>query len=608
MTMDVVISALKSGSSTEIVNKLTDFNNQHCQSMSLDADLTKKKQLAESLFRLLRDPEQSDHHALVLSSLRILTRDARSLDQLFTPDRIETILHMANLVGEEEAYMTNSSSSFDSRLIVEGQKCLCNLIFNSPIIQRLCCHNSTIDGIMLRMKMYREPSLPIEIKYFDMRMLFLLTALCPDVRSRVREEYHGLIYLMEAIDLIVKSTQDPSDKSTKKSLRKRKGSGRRSLHSKETKETKSPSNEPTEEDDHSLTDDEINLIIEVLKVLFNLTCNLDRRNADEAEEAHFMRLVAILHDLLLSETHNKERKEEVQSHTINLLTNMPSSTYEELLVPVEEIGKIGNPKYEYEDTNVEAVAVILDFLERRLSHFNLKDGSRVSNIPQQPTQPGQSPPKPLKMHESLSPVLIGLAEMARSQRIIRKYLKQQILPPLRDVKKRPEEGNTLRSQLVRLMTNPDTDVKELVADFLFVLCKESVGRLIKYTGYGNAAGLLARRGLMLGGRGNIDNYSSESEDSDTEEYLQAKDHINPVVGCYEPPRPNPMEGMTEEQKEYEAIRLVNAIDQMTRAGIVKPAQVGEDGKPHPIDHVLQLRERGMDATSRINRGEEESDD
>jgi len=606
MTMDIVISALKSGSSTEIVDKLTNFNNQHCQSTSLDADLTKKKQLVESLFRLLRDPEQSDHHFLVLSTLRILTRDGRSLDQVFTPDRIETILHMANLVGEEEAYMTDSSSSFDSRLVVEGQKCLCNLIFNSPIIQRLCCHNSTIDGIMLRMKMYREPSLPIEVKYFDMRMLFLLTALCPDVRPRVREEYHGLIYLMEAIDLIVKSTQDPSDRATKKSLRKRKGSGRRSLHSKESKETKSLANEPTEEDDHSLTDDEINLIIEVLKVLFNLTCNLDRRNTDETEEAHFMRLVAILHDLLLSETHIKERKEEVQSHTINLLTNMPSSTYEELLVSVEEIGKIGNPKYEYEDTNVEAVAVILDFLERRLSHFNLKDGSSVSNTPQQPTQLGQSPPKPLKMHESLSPVLICLAEMARSKRIIRKYLKQQIIPPLRDVKKRPEEGDTLRSQLVRLMTNPDTDVKELVADFLFVLCKESVGRLIKYTGYGNAAGLLARRGLMLGGRGN---YSSESEDSDTEEYLQAKDHINPVVGCYEPPHPNPMEGMTEEQKEYEAIRLVNAIDQMTRAGIVKPAQVGEDGKPHPVDHVLQLREGGIDATSRINReGEEGSDD
>ena len=45
----------------------------------------------------------------------------------------------------------------------------------------------------------------------------------------------------------------------------------------------------------------------------------------------------------------------------------------------------------------------------------------------------------------------------------------------------------------------------------------SVNRMVKYTGYGNCAGLLANRGLMLGGQGQGD-YSSDSEDSETEEY------------------------------------------------------------------------------------------
>lgn len=126
------------------------------------------------------------------------------------------------------------------------------------------------------------------------------------------------------------------------------------------------------------------------------------------------------------------------------------------------------------------------------------------------------------MHDSLAPILICLSEMARANRVIRKYLRCQILPPLNDVLSRPEEGSTLRNKLVKLMTNPNTDVKELVADLLFVLCKENVGRLIKYTGYGNAAGLLANRGLMLGGSGR-DEYSSESEDSDTEEYIRFRD-------------------------------------------------------------------------------------
>lgn len=73
--------------------------------------------------------------------------------------------------------------------------------------------------------------------------------------------------------------------------------------------------------------------------------------------------------------------------------------------------------------------------------------------------------------------------------------------------------------------------QELVADFLFVLCKENVNRLIKYTGYGNAAGLLASRGLM----GNVPpqssgEYSSDDEDSETEEYAMDKSHIDPMIG------------------------------------------------------------------------------
>jgi hypothetical protein len=51
--------------------------------------------------------------------------------------------------------------------------------------------------------------------------------------------------------------------------------------------------------------------------------------------------------------------------------------------------------------------------------------------------------------------------------------------------------------------------------------------MVKYTGYGNAAGFLAKRGAMLGGSGNLDSssgaqYSSDSEDSDTEEYKKYK--------------------------------------------------------------------------------------
>ena len=96
---------------------------------------------------------------------------------------------------------------------------------------------------------------------------------------------------------------------------------------------------------------------------------------------------------------------------------------------------------------------------------------------------------------------------------------------------RPEEGESPRNVLCKLLTSPVDQVAMMVAEFLYVLCKESTARLVKYTGYGNAAGLLARRGLMLGGVGGrsgtggsggqdeVGDYSDEDSDSDTEEYL-----------------------------------------------------------------------------------------
>ncbi|KAI4882252.1 hypothetical protein NFI96_028672 [Prochilodus magdalenae] len=142
-----------------------------------------------------------------------------------------------------------------------------------------------------------------------------------------------------------------------------------------------------------------------------------------------------------------------------------------------------------------------------------------------------------------------------------------ILPPLRDVSVRPEEGTTVKSRLVRLMTHLDTELKHCAADLLFVLCKENVRRFVKYTGYGNAAGLLATRGLLGGQRSKATSsgmqYSSDS-DSDTEEYRQVKGRINPVTGKVEEEQPDPMEGMTEEEKEEEARRLVSLINKLSK--------------------------------------------
>lgn len=116
--------------------------------------------------------------------------------------------------------------------------------------------------------------------------------------------------------------------------------------------------------------------------------------------------------------------------------------------------------------------------------------------------------------------------------------------------------------------------------------------MIKYTGYGNAAGLFANRGLLPVRQMSSysGEYSSNSEDSDTEEYKKMEHSINPVTGCYEPPRPNPFEGMSDEQKEYEAMKLVTLMDQLNRQGVVQACKIGEDGRPEPVEHILELQD------------------
>ncbi|KAB1270451.1 Synembryn-B, partial [Camelus dromedarius] len=290
------------------------------------------------------------------------------------------------------------------------------------------------------------------------------------------------------------------------------------------------------------------------------------------------------------------------SNAVNLLSNVPVSCLDVLICPLtheettqeattldelpgdkttEKETVLKNSTMVYNGMNMEAIHVLLNFMEKRID-------------------------KGSSYREGLTPVLSLLTECSRAHRNIRKFLKDQVLPPLRDVTNRPEVGSTVRNKLVRLMTHVDLGVKQIAAEFLFVLCKERVGdysehpripvsclkiysvfavdSLLKYTGYGNAAGLLAARGLLAGGRG--DNWYSEDEDTDTEEYKNAKPNINLITGHLEEPMPNPIDEMTEEQKEYEAMKLVNMLDKLSREELLKPMGLKPDGTITPLEEAL----------------------
>jgi len=313
-----------------------------------------------------------------------------------------------------------------------------------------------------------------------------------------------------------------------------------------------------------LVEEDCLVVCEILKVLFNLTLNSKSEDTKDL--------------VLLAETLNKllrlnfkvfDSKLKVINNSINVITNFEGKieAFRGLVKPSK--GVIAEPDKLYEGLVVNNIQSFLDFLTFKIDN----------------TLPGST------LKEDITPCLSVLWNISRSIRLVRKFLKSVVLPPLTatDIKEKPEEGNSLKAKLVSLLTNTNGDISTMVAELLFVLCKENVGRLIKHTGYGNAAGLLARRGLMAGGRPGAGDFS-EDEESDTEEYLRERHKINPVIGCVEEPVVSPLEGMSEEQKEYEAMQLVNLMDKLDKTGLIRPCRVGEDGRPEAVEHVLQLIE------------------
>ncbi|XP_038639272.1 synembryn-A-like isoform X2 [Scyliorhinus canicula] len=530
MELDVLTDVLQTGDQEVIQKALLEFNKEYAQCFFFNEEerqRRKREQLEEKIGELLIDflgrDLQPSCQLVSLEAVRILSRDKHALAPFASR---ESMCVLARLAGIEYAEGRGPRGVCDCEVVSEALKCLCNTVYNSEAAQVMAGEMRLIHGLVERLKVNTGGMASgRDTRFYELRLMFLLTALLVDVRRQLARDLHGVTLLTDtleaALDLRWLDVYEVSTGRDRSPLRR----------------------------------DETDRVMEVLKILFNITFDTSRQQVDEEDAALYRHLAAILRHCLLTDSDGRERTQEFHGHTVNLLVNLPLMCLDVLLTPKVDPGSV-----EYMGMNMDTVEILLDFMDNRLD-------------------------RGLKLRESLTPVLNLLTESSRYHRETRKFLRARVLPPLRDVKNRPEVGETLRNKLVRLMTHVNTDVKHCAAEFLFVLCKENVSRFVKYTGYGNAAGLLAARGLLGGGRG--DGKYSEEEDTDTEEYKEAKPNINPVTGRVEEKLPNPMDGMTDEQKEYEAMKLVSMFDKLSREQIIQPMGVGCDGKLTPLDETMQ---------------------
>ncbi|XP_069480009.1 synembryn-A [Ambystoma mexicanum] len=528
MELSTLVATVETGQQDLVLKGLTLYNQETSQCFSFkNEDVETRKVLGTLLIQLLERDLQPPCQAVCLETIRILSRDKSCLGPFVTLSGLKMLARHAGID-------CSSPQVAEPEVMVESLKCLCNLVFSSTEGQQRSAEAGIVVGLARRLKLHREGSFTHEVRFLHLRLMFLLTALRVDVRQQLARELQGVILMTDALQEIL------------------------GVQWKDSYEVAS--------DPRLLPRQAMELAMETLKVLFNITFDSNRQKTDKEDTAAFRHLGALLRYCLMLKGDDKDTTVEFHSHTVNLLGNLPFRCLDVLLSPKVRPGCI-----EYMGVNLDAPSMLLDFLEQSLD-------------------------RGLKMKENLTPALNLLTQSAQVHQQTRRYLRAKVLPPLRDVKNRPEVGEHVRNKLVRLMTHMDTDVKHCAAEFLFVLCKENVTRFVKYTGYGNAAGLLAARGLMAGGRAG-GNYS-EDEDTDTEEYKEAKANINPVTGRVEEKPPNPLDGMTEEQKEDEAMKLVDMFTKLSRQQVIQPMAVGPDGKLTSLDGVMhRMAERSPSDSS-----------
>lgn len=502
------------------------FRKQHETDFKLDELDVRVREEAFSECKAYLVGHNQEKLADCLACLRVLSRDRTLQSKLAEPDILTHLIREAGLGSTQIADLT----VYDSECAVESLKCLSNVVFQNPLVISTIKSHGILDSLVSRCEKNSKEVFNIEILLFDLKLLFLLSAL--DRQSRLELLTNNFAsdnfadILKQITDMDFLKCQLASDCAQ-----------------------------------------------EMLKFLFNLGYAKKELGHSEATyEATYRSLTTVVRDLLVKQTSSMAVRSGIISHCVNFLTTIPVTCYALLLFDPADPPSDSQPPHK--DENVcRAVATLVEFLDQQLSQADTLS----------PSSGGSS--------ELLTPILNVLAAASRANSVIRKYCRLKILPYLGDeVRHLPQEGTTLRNKLSkRLTATGATDgVAESTALLIFILCKEKVSRAIKYSGFGNFAGFLARHGLMGGSRPPSEPYSSSSSDSETETYHQLRDDVNPVTGRFEPYKPSPMESMSQEQKEYEAMKLVDKIDKLQRSGIIQPGTIGEDGRVHPVEHVLQL--------------------
>jgi len=133
-----------------------------------------------------------------------------------------------------------------------------------------------------------------------------------------------------------------------------------------------------------------------------------------------------------------------------------------------------------------------------------------------------------------------------------------------------KEADTAGNILIKHMTSMNMTLKYMASELLFSLVGENADELVRLTGFGNAAGLLAMRNLFGMGKHLGGDTASElrKQEQPQQEKQEQQEQPQPVATPKKkfPDLKSAKEGETDEEREE---RTLDNLEKMMEAGLIK---------------------------------------
>ncbi len=262
-----------------------------------------------------------------LACLRILSRDPAFQTRLAEADIFTVFLEVGGLL-RDGAYADSAA--------VEAMKCLSNVVFKNPGVVKQLLDNNCVERIVSRCEAQVIGKSNIEVLLYDLKVLFLCSALDSKARLYLLNTYFASDVFIDILKWMIES-------------------------------------------DFSAQPAMASSVIELLKMLFNLS--YAKRELDysqvrlfypdthpclqNAYEATYRVLTQVVRCLLVKKMPSRDLRMDIANHAVNFLTSIPVSCNGELLFQPED--KSGKKEALHRNAQAtRALAVLGDFLSNQL--------------------------------------------------------------------------------------------------------------------------------------------------------------------------------------------------------------------------------------------------